>query len=95
VISNNTDLSLKSCHLISDILAISGGLFIGHVKESIDRKNGGFYNKKDMLFNGIGAIVGTYSIKITIGRAIPRNRVPVKDVFDMENDPLIAYERSN
>lgn len=90
VISNNTNWSLKTCHNVSDALAIGGGLLIGHLKERHDQKNDGFYSKKDMLFNGIGTILGTYTIRIVIGRAIPKNRVPIKDVFDMENDPLIA-----
>jgi hypothetical protein len=88
LISNNTNWSLKTCHVVSNALAISGTMYIGHLKERYDERNGGFYDKKDMLYNAIGTIAGTYIVRIGIRSAIPENRVPIKDVFDMENDPL-------
>lgn len=92
LVSNNTNLSLGNCHRVSDAVAIGGSLLIGHLKEKYDQRNGGIYSKKDMFFNGLGAIVGTYTIRIIIGNAIPVNRVPIKDVFDMENDPLLTIK---
>jgi hypothetical protein len=90
LISDNTNWNLNTCHWVSDGLAIGSSILLGHLKEKHDQRNDGFYSKKDMLFNGIGAVVGTYTIRVIIGKAIPINRVPIKDVFDMENDPLIA-----
>jgi hypothetical protein len=92
LISNKTNWDLKTCHLVSDGLAVGSSMLIGHLKEKHDRRNGGIYSKKDMLFNGLGAIVGAYTIRIIIGNAIPVNRVPIKDVFDMENDPLLTIK---
>jgi hypothetical protein len=92
VISNNTNWELETCHYVSDGLAIGGSILIGHLKEKHDQRNGGFYSKKDMLFNTVGSIIGNYTMRIIIGKSIPRNRVPIKDIFDMENDPLLTIK---
>ncbi len=90
---SKTNLSLPWCKGISLGVGFIGTSLIGHFKEINDKNNGGHYSHADMNINYKGAAIGSGLMFIITIPAIPRDRIPINDVFDMKNDELIKNDQ--
>jgi len=89
LLSEGTNWNINTCKVISSIAGFGLSVLAGHLKESNDK----FYNKKDLNYTALGGLIGILSVSFIIGKSIPKNRIPKKDIFDMKNDPLISEKK--
>jgi hypothetical protein len=89
LLANKTNIKPLNCKIMSFAISNGLGLLAGHIKEKYDSNNEGFYNKKDFNFTGVGTLAGSLSITLIIGKSMPENRIPIKDIYDLENETLI------
>ena len=82
-LSTKTDLNLWVCKISSTLIGFGTGVLIGHLKEQYDSNNGGYYNDYDMEANIIGAGLGSVLMFTIMIPAIPEDRVPKEDAFDI------------
>ena len=91
LLSEGTNWNINSCKAISSIAGFGLSILAGHLKESNDN----FYNKKDFNYTALGGLIGTLSVSFIIGKSKPLNRIPINDVFEIKNDPLISEKNLN
>lgn len=56
------------------------GTGLGLIKESFDRE----FSKEDMKYNIAGAFLGSFTLRIVIGNAIHRKKVPINDRWKID-----------
>jgi hypothetical protein len=84
-LANKTNLNITTCRIISDLLGVGSGFILGHLKERGDE----FYSEADILYTGLGSLVGSYTVTITIGKSVPRRCIDEGDVIEFEEFPLV------
>ena len=87
LLTKTTNLKPSACKAVSFISGVGLSILAGHLKESYDMNNKGFYNKKDLQYTTLGGVIGSLSMTFSIGRSIPENRIN-KDIFNISDDPL-------
>jgi len=66
---------------LSFILGTSTGILAGHLKELYDVNQNRTYSKKDLIYTGIGSLLGSATIRITLGK--------YKRLKDLSNKELL------
>lgn len=81
-----TNLTVKQCKIISWFISSGSGFLAGHMFESWQMKNGGFYSKNDMLFAGGGGVIGSTGVSLIFNfkGSVPLSRA--HDIEFVEND---------
>lgn len=82
----DTDLKPFWSKAISFGVGAGGGILLGHLKEKYDQKHGGVYNKKDFKATLIGAISGSFTVRLLLWNNIPESHVPIEDIWLLENE---------
>jgi hypothetical protein len=70
---------------IAFVSGIGLSILAGHLKEVYDSKHGGIYNKNDFIATSSGGIVGSFTIRIIIGKSKHRKLVTMQEWYDYEN----------
>lgn len=84
----HTSIKTKHCKIISFLIGVGSGFLAGHMFESWQMKNGGFYSKNDMLFAGGGSTVSSFGVSLIINfkGSIPVSRIPEDEIDFIVND---------
>lgn len=80
-LTKHTSIKTKHCKIISLLIGVGSGFLAGHVFESWQMGNGGFYSKNDMLFAGGGSIVSSVGVSWIFNF---KGSVPLSRVHDVE-----------
>lgn len=88
-LAKRTSLDLAWCRSISSILGMSSGFVLGHLKENYDKRNTGNYSNNDLIYTGLGSILGDFTIVILIHNSVPKNRIPIEETDELYKEPLV------
>lgn len=91
----NTDIKPFWTKAISFTVGAGLGVLAGHAKEKYDLRNGGYYSKMDLESTMYGSLTGSFTIRLVLWNSIPKSHVPIKDIFDIENDELLSKKVVN
>ena len=87
-LSQHTKIKPIYCSIISFVVGSSIGTAVGHLKESYDSRNGGFYSRPDFNYTLRGAVCGSLTITLFTNWSIPECRINKEELLNFEEFPL-------